>query len=66
MRSIESEKITGRGRADRMDELLRAMDAGGHDTSSRTMFMVGGSAAPPAMMHAFQERHGIQIVHGWG
>jgi fatty-acyl-CoA synthase len=28
--------------------------------------MVGGSAAPPALIHAFQERHSIEIIHGWG
>ncbi|HNQ07938.1 MAG TPA: AMP-binding protein, partial [Tetrasphaera sp.] len=67
VRFIEAEKITsGAGVPTVWNELLRAMDAGGHDTSSCTMLMVGGSAAPPAMMHAFQERHGIQIVHGWG
>ena len=67
VRFIEAEKITsGAGVPTVWNELLRAMDAGGHDTSTCTMLMVGGSAAPPAMMHAFQERHGIQIVHGWG
>ena len=67
VRFIEAERITsGAGVPTVWNELLRAMDAGGHDTSSCTMLMVGGSAAPPAMMHAFQERHNIQIVHGWG
>ena len=28
--------------------------------------MVGGSAAPPAMIRAYQERHDIEIIHGWG
>jgi fatty-acyl-CoA synthase len=28
--------------------------------------IVGGSAAPPAMIEAFQKRHGLRIVHAWG
>ena len=36
------------------------------DTSSIERIMVGGSACPPALMHGFQERHGITVYHGWG
>jgi fatty-acyl-CoA synthase len=28
--------------------------------------IVGGSAVPPAMMKAFQEEHGVRILHAWG
>jgi fatty-acyl-CoA synthase len=28
--------------------------------------VVGGSACPPAMMRAFEERHGIHVRHAWG
>jgi fatty-acyl-CoA synthase len=28
--------------------------------------VVGGSAAPPSMMHAFEERYGVPILHAWG
>jgi fatty-acyl-CoA synthase len=28
--------------------------------------LVGGSAAPRAMIAAFKERHGIAVCHGWG
>ena len=31
----------------------------------RTM-VVGGSAAPAAMIRGFQERHGLHVLHGWG
>jgi len=27
---------------------------------------VGGSAAPPAMIEAYQKEHGVQILHAWG
>jgi len=30
-----------------------------------TRMMVGGSAAPPSLIAAF-ERHGLRIIHGWG
>jgi fatty-acyl-CoA synthase len=33
-------------------------------TMHRTI--VGGAACPPAMMRAFQERHGVQVLHAWG
>jgi fatty-acyl-CoA synthase len=28
--------------------------------------IVGGAACPPAMLRAFQERHGVQVLHAWG
>ena len=28
--------------------------------------VIGGSACPPAMMHAFQEDFGVQVMHAWG
>jgi fatty-acyl-CoA synthase len=36
------------------------------DVSSLRQVVVGGSACPPALMRAFEERHGIHIVHAWG
>ncbi len=36
------------------------------DTSSLKEVVVGGSACPPALMHAFAERHGIEVIHAWG
>jgi fatty-acyl-CoA synthase len=36
------------------------------DVSSLEEAVVGGSACPPALMHAFSERYGIEIVHAWG
>ncbi len=34
-------------------------------TAMRTM-LVGGSAAPAAMIDGFKKRHGIDILHAWG
>ena len=36
------------------------------DVSSCSMLMVGGSAAPPALIRSFKDKHNIDIVHGWG
>ena len=39
-----------------------------NDLKFRTMrrTIVGGSACPPAMMRAFQERYDVQVLHAWG
>jgi fatty-acyl-CoA synthase len=47
-------------------DLLAHLDANDVDTSSMTEATVGGAPCPPALMHAFQERHGIRVVHSWG
>jgi fatty-acyl-CoA synthase len=58
---------TGAGVPTIWSELLRYLDAHPEvDTSSCYRLMVGGSAAPPALMKSFQERHQIEIIHGWG
>ncbi|MCX5211908.1 long-chain fatty acid--CoA ligase [Kitasatospora sp. NBC_00240] len=46
--------------------LLDELDAGDYDTSALRMVVIGGSACPPALMKAFQDRHGINVVHAWG
>ncbi|NRF67220.1 fatty-acid--CoA ligase [Aquincola sp. S2] len=39
-----------------------------HDLGFSTMrrTIIGGSACPPSMMRAFQERHDVQVLHAWG
>jgi fatty-acyl-CoA synthase len=46
--------------------LLEYIDAHPTDTSSLTEVVVGGSACPPALIHAFRDRHHIEVVHAWG
>ena len=46
--------------------LLAELDATPRDVSSLTHVYIGGSACPPALMRAFEERHGIRVVHAWG
>src|SRR3954453_23881443 len=48
--------------------ILAALDADPDkwDLSKMKGMLVGGSAVPRAMIEAFNERHGLKIVHGWG
>src|SRR3954451_19681175 len=46
-------------------QLLDA-DAARWDLSSIKGMFVGGSAVPRAMIAAYKQRHGIQIIQGWG
>ena len=39
---------------------------GKHDVSSLKSMVVGGSAAPQAMIEAFEKRHGLHVLHAWG
>jgi fatty-acyl-CoA synthase len=36
------------------------------DLSSIRTMVVGGSAAPPAMIDGFLQRHGLRVTHAWG
>ena len=36
------------------------------DLSRLRQMVVGGSAAPPAMIEGFQKRHGLRVLHAWG
>lgn len=47
-------------------DLLAYLDSHDVDVSSLHEVIVGGSACPPALMHAFADRYGIQIIHAWG
>ncbi|MBB4688081.1 long-chain fatty acid--CoA ligase [Amycolatopsis jiangsuensis] len=46
--------------------LLSHLDANPQDISHLREVVVGGSAAPPSLMHAFEERYGVPILHAWG
>jgi len=37
-----------------------------YDLRSLRMILSGGSAAPPSMIRAFQERHSLPLLHAWG
>ncbi|HCA86783.1 MAG TPA: long-chain fatty acid--CoA ligase [Streptomyces sp.] len=46
--------------------LLAELDSKQRDVSSLKTVVIGGSACPPSLMRAFEERHGISVVHAWG
>jgi fatty-acyl-CoA synthase len=48
--------------------MLRLLDEnpGRWDLSSLKAMLVGGSAVPRAMIAAYESRHGLRIVQGWG
>jgi fatty-acyl-CoA synthase len=47
-------------------DLLAYLDANPTDTSSLKEVVIGGSACPPALMHAFKARYDIDVIHAWG
>jgi fatty-acyl-CoA synthase len=64
---IEKERPTLAGAVPTIwTDVLAHLDTNSVDTSSLREVIVGGSACPPALMHAFSERHGIEIIHAWG
>jgi fatty-acyl-CoA synthase len=48
--------------------ILGLLDAnpGKWDLSKMKGMLVGGSAAPRSMIAGFKQRHGLNVVHGWG
>ncbi|HEY1091770.1 MAG TPA: 3-(methylthio)propionyl-CoA ligase [Burkholderiaceae bacterium] len=46
--------------------LLTHVEANGLKFSTMRRTIIGGSACPPAMMTAFQQRYGVEVLHAWG
>ena len=46
--------------------LLGYVDANGLAFSTMRRTVIGGSACPPAMMHTFQDRYDVKVLHAWG
>ena len=46
--------------------LLTHLDATGAKLSTLKRAVIGGAACPPALMRAFAERYGVDILHSWG
>ena len=46
--------------------LLTHVEANDLSFSTMRRTIIGGSACPPAMMRAFQERYDVQVLHAWG
>ncbi|RZI75028.1 MAG: long-chain-fatty-acid--CoA ligase, partial [Variovorax sp.] len=46
--------------------MLGHMQANGLKFSKLNRTVIGGSACPPAMIHAFQEQYDVEVLHAWG
>jgi len=46
--------------------LLTHVEAGGLKFNTMRRTIIGGSACPPAMMAAFQQKYDVQVLHAWG
>jgi len=46
--------------------LLKYLDETGKRIKSVDRVLIGGSAAPAAMIRDFEERYGARVIHGWG
>ncbi|MBO9514568.1 MAG: fatty-acid--CoA ligase [Variovorax sp.] len=46
--------------------LLAHVESNGLRFSTMRRTIIGGSACPPAMMRAFQDRYDVQVLHAWG
>ncbi|GAB3489491.1 3-(methylthio)propionyl-CoA ligase [Curvibacter fontanus] len=46
--------------------LLGHMKPGGLKFSTLKRTVIGGSACPPAMITAFREEYGVEVLHAWG
>jgi fatty-acyl-CoA synthase len=46
--------------------LLAHVGSNGLTFSTMRRTIIGGSACPPAMMSAFEDTYGVQVIHAWG
>ena len=64
---FESERVTmSAGVPTVWQGLLAYVDANKLSFTTMKRTVIGGSACPPAMMTAFQERYGVDVLHAWG
>jgi len=64
---IETEHVTlSAGVPTVWQGLLAHVDALGRAFSSMRRTVIGGAPCPTAMAAAFQERHGVDVLHAWG
>ena len=64
---IEAEKVTyAAGVPTVWQMLLNHMKPGGLHFSTLRRTVIGGSACPPAMIKAFNDDYGVEVLHAWG
>ncbi|SDD82797.1 fatty-acyl-CoA synthase [Variovorax sp. CF079] len=64
---IESEKVSFAGGVPTVWQMMLGhMQANGLKFSTLKRTVIGGSACPPAMINAFQQQYGVEVLHAWG
>ena len=64
---IESEKVSFAAGVPTVWQMMLAhMQAGGLRFSTLKRTVIGGSACPPAMITAFNDAYGVEVLHAWG
>ena len=64
---LETEKVTYAAGVPTVWQMLLAhMKPAALKFSTLKRTVIGGSACPPAMIHAFQEDYGVEVLHAWG
>ena len=64
---IESEKVTFAAGVPTVWQMMLAhMQAGKLRFSTLKRTVIGGSACPPAMIAAFNDDYGVEVLHAWG
>jgi fatty-acyl-CoA synthase len=64
---IEGESVTySAGVPTVWQMMLSHMKAGNLKFSTMKRTVIGGSACPPAMIHAFHDEYGVEVLHAWG
>jgi acyl-CoA synthetase (AMP-forming)/AMP-acid ligase II len=64
---IEAEKVSfAAGVPTVWQMMLGHMQANGLRFSTLKRTVIGGSACPPAMITAFNDEHGVEVLHAWG
>jgi len=64
---IEAEKVTFAAGVPTVWQMLLAHTQGnGLKFSTLKRTMIGGSACPPAMINAFRDQYGVDVLHAWG
>jgi len=64
---IETEKVTfAAGVPTVWQMMLGHMKPGNLRFSTLKRTVIGGSACPPAMIRAFQDDYGVEVLHAWG
>lgn len=64
---VEKERVTlGAGVPTVWNLVLQSLRKRPRDVSSLKSLVIGGSAAPAALIRAWRDEHGVEVTHAWG